>query len=337
MRSFKAIFIDQNASYAGLLARGLHYYGLEMHWLRVDDISSYVDIFGIETWDAVIAKYPLECISAAEVLKLLRDKELRLPFIVVGEDIPEEDMVQLAREGVQAIVTHGRCAWLKAVIERELERARESRIHCEIQERLQRAEETLALAMSIHPMGSWKWNMVVNQVTWTPQDAFPASQSSEGSGISYERFLAMVHREDRLPVAHAIQRALEDGQDQSLVAFEFRCETTSGALRWLCFQGRVSRFPTGRPLCLKGIWMDCTDNKMAARERDTLRTQMRTAVLMIKRLMGLLTVCPHCQRIRDKEGRWHPLAGYLDRQPQIPQSHGLCPECASTLYPEIFR
>ncbi len=337
MQSFKTIIVDKDALFADLLARALHYYGMEMHWLRVDDAPSLLDILRMEAWDTLITRHPLECISANEIANILHNNGLQLPIIAVGDDVPEEDMVHLTEEGVHAVVTHGQYAWLKTVIEREMDRNRACLARRQVEENLKRAEETLALVTAIHPMGSWRWDTIANEFTWNFEGGVPLKSPLEREGISYERFLTMLHHDDRLPVAHAIQRSLEDIQDQSLVCFEFRLEVAPGDCRWLRCEGRVFRSSTGRPTCVKGVWVDCTDVKVASQERDALKIQVQKDVLMIKRLMGLLPVCPHCRKIRDKDGLWHSLAQYLERQPQIHASHGLCPDCASLLYPEVYR
>lgn len=53
-----------------------------------------------------------------------------------------------------------------------------------------------------------------------------------------------------------------------------------------------------------------------------------------KMLRGLLPTCAHCKKIRDSQGQWQPLEGYISRHSQAKFSHGLCPDCVSTYYSE---
>ena len=45
--------------------------------------------------------------------------------------------------------------------------------------------------------------------------------------------------------------------------------------------------------------------------------------------------CVSCKRIRDTAGEWNRLEEYLSARADIEFTHGLCPECAQRLYPEL--
>ncbi len=56
----------------------------------------------------------------------------------------------------------------------------------------------------------------------------------------------------------------------------------------------------------------------------------------IRRLNEMLPICSFCKRIRDKNGKWHSLESYLNREADIDFSHGVCPECGEKHYPEFM-
>jgi GAF domain-containing protein len=70
------------------------------------------------------------------------------------------------------------------------------------------------------------------------------------------------------------------------------------------------------------------------REREHLREHLQRALGRI--LSGLLPICASCKRIRDEEGAWHQLEEYLHHHSEVRFTHGLCPECTRTLYPELY-
>jgi ABC-type sugar transport system permease subunit len=64
------------------------------------------------------------------------------------------------------------------------------------------------------------------------------------------------------------------------------------------------------------------------------------AVLMetlqnLRRLRGLLPICAACKRIRDDAGYWSEIETYIRDHSEAEFSHGLCPRCAASLYPEL--
>ena len=55
----------------------------------------------------------------------------------------------------------------------------------------------------------------------------------------------------------------------------------------------------------------------------------------IKILEGLLPICANCKKIRDENDRWQHMEIYITDHASVEFTHGLCPECLRTLYPEF--
>lgn len=67
------------------------------------------------------------------------------------------------------------------------------------------------------------------------------------------------------------------------------------------------------------------------------RTKELTEALgNVKTLTGLLPICASCKKIRDDQGYWTQIESYLHKHSDAEFSHGICPDCAKKLYPEIF-
>lgn len=73
----------------------------------------------------------------------------------------------------------------------------------------------------------------------------------------------------------------------------------------------------------------------AAKEREKLIKALEKSLEEIKRLSGLLPICAQCKRIRDKQDNWHEIENYISDHSEADFSHGLCPDCARALYPEL--
>lgn len=50
---------------------------------------------------------------------------------------------------------------------------------------------------------------------------------------------------------------------------------------------------------------------------------------------GLLPVCAHCGKIKSQDGLWQMPEKFLQQTLSIKVSHGLCPDCRETHYPEV--
>jgi len=62
------------------------------------------------------------------------------------------------------------------------------------------------------------------------------------------------------------------------------------------------------------------------------RKIIEESVNELKILKGLLPICANCKKIRDSEGSWKQLEEYIHNNSEAKFSHGICPECAKSLY-----
>ncbi|MEW6218901.1 MAG: response regulator [Thermodesulfobacteriota bacterium] len=95
---------------------------------------------------------------------------------------------------------------------------------------------------------------------------------------------------------------------------------------------------------LLSLIMRCSETirlRRAIEERDRaqqhLITELRQALAEIKTLQGILPICCSCKKIRDDQGYWTQVEAYLSQHSGLLFSHGICPDCAAKLYPEVFN
>lgn len=69
------------------------------------------------------------------------------------------------------------------------------------------------------------------------------------------------------------------------------------------------------------------------KERNRLTHELQEMLGRVKTLEGILPVCAWCRRIKDEDGVWDALEGYLDRHSKAKVSHGMCPDCARKYAP----
>jgi len=71
-------------------------------------------------------------------------------------------------------------------------------------------------------------------------------------------------------------------------------------------------------------------------ERRKLLSQIERSMKEIKQLRGILPICANCKKIRDDKGYWTQVEVYVSDHSDVEFSHGVCPDCAHKLYPELF-
>ena len=63
--------------------------------------------------------------------------------------------------------------------------------------------------------------------------------------------------------------------------------------------------------------------------------QLQKALDEIKTLQGIIPICANCKKIRNDKGFWEHVEKYISDHTDALFTHGLCPECIRTLYPDI--
>ena len=75
-----------------------------------------------------------------------------------------------------------------------------------------------------------------------------------------------------------------------------------------------------------------------AKTEEALRTrttELENALADVKQLSGLLPICASCKDIRDDKGYWNAIERYISTHSDATFTHGLCPDCAKRLYPDV--
>ena len=84
-----------------------------------------------------------------------------------------------------------------------------------------------------------------------------------------------------------------------------------------------------------GIVQDISERKRVEVEREKLILQLESAIEHVKTLKGIVPICASCKKIRDDPGFWEQVEAYVSRHTEAQFSHGLCPGCIETLYPDL--
>jgi PAS domain S-box-containing protein len=71
-------------------------------------------------------------------------------------------------------------------------------------------------------------------------------------------------------------------------------------------------------------------------EREKVIAKLQDALERVRTLSGLLPICSSCKRVRDDDGYWHQVEVYIRDRSEAEFSHGICPDCATKLYPELY-
>ena len=169
-----------------------------------------------------------------------------------------------------------------------------------VEKALSHSEAMLAEAQRIANVGSWEWDLQSSEVIWSDQ-MFRIFGEERGSFVpTNDRFLALVHPDDRKCIGDLIHDAIEH---KSRHVVEYRINTRQGTTRVVLAQAEVMPEQDGQHRRVVGTAMDITESKKAeealreARTEAELRAAELQAVLDIAPVAVWIAHDPQCLRI----------------------------------------
>jgi two-component system cell cycle sensor histidine kinase/response regulator CckA len=125
-------------------------------------------------------------------------------------------------------------------------------------EALAQSRERLQLALEAARMGTWRWEVQSNALSWDEGLNQLYGLEPDESVTCYEEFIERVHEDDRTLVHQAVEKAISG---LGALDYEFRIVLPDGRVRWLADLGRVVRDASGKALYLTGVCLDMTERK----------------------------------------------------------------------------
>jgi hypothetical protein len=104
-----------------------------------------------------------------------------------------------------------------------------------------------------------------------------------------------------------------------------------GVLLWQALPNRIMAIFT-----IWGTALLTILRKNAEERREKAVAEREKALEDVKILRGFLPICASCKKIRDDQGYWNQIEDYIITHSEADFSHGMCPTCARSLYPDLY-
>lgn len=162
----------------------------------------------------------------------------------------------------------------------------------------------LERAQSIAKIGSWDWDIVADELTWSDEIYRIFGLEPQSSRATYDTFLSHVHPDDRSELEKAVQMALDEDVSYKIV---HRVVRPTGEIRYVEEQAEVSRDAGGRPFHMTGTVQDVT-------ARRHVETELRKNEALLDDAQKLANMGHWEFNVALNEGYWsdsiYPMLGY---------------------------
>ncbi|HEV3061129.1 MAG TPA: EAL domain-containing protein [Vicinamibacterales bacterium] len=249
------LVVDDNELNRDVLSRRLQHQGYAVTVACGGDDA--LALVSAAPYDLILLDVEMPGMSGLDVLNRLRAtySQTQLPVIMVTARAQGPDIVQAFKLGANDYVT-------KPIdFPVALARIETHLSHKWAVEDLRESEERYALAIDGANDGLWDWNLVTNEVHWSPRwKAILGLEPSE-AGDSPDEWLTRVHPADVGRVKTDLSDHLASGSGR--FESEHRMRHRNASYRWVRCRGAAVRTRAGAATRFVGSLTDITDAKVA--------------------------------------------------------------------------
>src|SRR3990170_1385779 len=120
MKPLRVLIIEDSEADAELLLLDLRRGGYAPEFERVETPEGLSDALARQSWDLIISDYAMPCFNGLQALKLVQERGIDIPFIIVSGSIGEDVAVAAMKAGAHDYLMKGHTARLLPAIAREL-------------------------------------------------------------------------------------------------------------------------------------------------------------------------------------------------------------------------
>lgn len=168
----------------------------------------------------------------------------------------------------------------------------------ELLEKLQESEELHKQAQALTHIGNWSWDILTNVITWSDEMYRIYGLEPQSEKITFERFMELIHPENRASRMEEIQRSLETKKAEDYI---LRIVTPAGEEKILKGKGELVLNAEEKPVWFNGT---CQDITAEYRLNHALQEQEEYMALLINNAPDAVIVIDEQSIIR----LWNPKA-----------------------------
>jgi PAS domain S-box-containing protein len=141
-------------------------------------------------------------------------------------------------------------------------------------EQLDRERESLVAAQAVARVGSWETNLQTMDVQWSAETFRIFEVDPNGFSPTHDRFLELVHPDDRAAVDNAFRASLGSSD---VCTIEHRIVTPGGKLKFVVERWHARADHEGKPSRAIGTCQDCTELNLAQQKAEEAANLLRVA------------------------------------------------------------
>lgn len=294
---YKILHLEDISTDAELVARVLKESNIDFDHLVIDSENEYLEALYSFAPDIILCDHTLPSFNSFEALRIIKERKLNIPFIVITATMTEDVAMTVVREGADDYILKDRLQRLPHAVINAIEKYRfEKERHQFIgeyyvkealsKEILRRLSNKLLLATKVAGVGIWEYTIHTKEFIGDEVMMSLYGITPENFDGRYETWKHFLHPEDAARVDAQFQNALKNDTQFDL---DFRIIHPDRSLHYIEGSAIIERDNEGKPLRVVGTNQDVTARKKAElaiqkniEERELLIRELTSSIKDLK-------------------------------------------------------
>ncbi|HCW08418.1 MAG TPA: hypothetical protein DGG95_13760, partial [Cytophagales bacterium] len=262
----KILHVEDTPTDAELIARELKRDGLHFDIRVVDNQQDFEKALDEFIPDIILSDHSLPNFSSLGALKIIQQRELHIPFILITSNTSEETAVSVMKAGAWDYILKDRMQRLPLAVKQALEKYHSAIEKERVEESLKATAEKLFFHIENSPLGfiDWRPDFSVKFASARAREIF----GWDLSDIMENRIkgLDMIYAEDREWVLKSASEALKDQSLSHSNHLIHRSYRRDGSYLWCEWFNSMARNQAGEIISMMSLVNDVTERKNMEQE-----------------------------------------------------------------------
>lgn len=267
--SYKLLYVEDEEGTRNLLIRMISGKYPDLEFIVADNGARGVELYREHRPDIILTDLSMPVMDGLQMSREIKEINADAVIIAVSAQNNPYYLLNAIEAGIRHYVLKPfNSEDLFAVLNKALEELRLRRLVNEQEEQIHKREQQLARAQRITHLGSWEWDLVNDNTSWSDELYRIFGLAPASIPASYKGFMERVHPEDRAVVRKVVQRALR--RRQPFVYHDCRILRPDSSVRTIHGQGEVILDHAGKLISVIGTAHDVTEHRQLDEERARL-------------------------------------------------------------------
>jgi PAS domain S-box-containing protein len=257
----RILSLEDDPNDAELIQERLQSEGIVCELSRVDTQEAFLAALeqdGVDLGiDLILADYTLPSFDGLSALKLAKQVRPGVPFIFVSGTLGEEVAIEALKVGAADYVLKTRLSRLAPSVVRALRGATEIAERKRAEKALRRSEAFLAEAQRLSRTGSFGWNVLTGEITWS-DETYRIFECDPRTTPTLELVRKRTHPQDREIVRQTLGHASRGGSSFDV---EHRLQMEGGAVKHVRVVARLLPGDDPAEVLFVGAITDITETR----------------------------------------------------------------------------